>query len=100
MISNNTGKQAKKKVPGKWLLSDAELAVVKQIRKKNLSKLIVRFNEEKEISLIEATEKMDTIDVEARYIDHLSKNGYQDVSFTTKAGKVVRFERVTKQKLL
>lgn len=76
-----------------------ESEVLRYIREKNLSSLTLRFKDKNKISLIEASEKFHHVDVNSRYIEHLLKKGYQDVSFTTKEGRIVHFERVTKQKL-
>ncbi|MCC7302475.1 MAG: MerR family transcriptional regulator [Bacteroidia bacterium] len=80
------------------VLTEEEQEVIKYIREKKLSELTIRFDGNNKISLIEATENLDTVNVEARYLDHILRHGYQDISYTTAGGKIVKFQRTTKKK--
>lgn len=80
------------------VLTEEEQEVIRYIREKKLSELTIRFDGSNKISLIEATENLDTVNVEARYLDHILRHGYQDISYTTAGGKIVKFQRTTKKK--
>lgn len=85
--------------PRVQLLTEEEQEVIRYIREKKLTELTIRFDDKHRISLLEAKEKLNAVDVEARYIDHLLKSGYQDVSYTTQGGKIVSFHRTTKKRI-
>lgn len=79
------------------IINKDEEEVLNLIRSKKLKELKIRFNENNEISLIEATNN-DIPDLTAKLIDIILKDGYQDVSFTTDKGKIVKFYNTVKTK--
>lgn len=87
------------KLPDVKVITDQEQEVLKHIRKGNLKELTVRFNKENEISLIETKQTFNKVDVEARYMDHILKGGFHEISYITKDGKIVGFNRTTKHKV-
>ena len=79
-------------------LNKEELTVLYFLRKGDLKSLTVSFDKNKSIQLIETKEEK-KVDVESRFLDHVLKNGYQNITFKTQAGKITSFERTTKHKL-
>ena len=93
MNSNNSHKSST------LSLSKQEQEVIELIRGKKLSSLKIKFDHEGKITFLEATETFNKIDTHARYLDHLLKNGHQDISFSTNNGKIVHYKKTTKRKL-
>jgi hypothetical protein len=80
------------------ILSEDEAEVLTLLRIGKLKTLSIRFNEKHQIQLLEATEQVSMIDQQARYVDHILRNGYQEIKYKTQAGKIVSFERTTLKK--
>jgi hypothetical protein len=81
------------------ILNEDEAEVLALIRNGKLKSLSIRFNEKHQIQLLEATEQFSVIDQQCRYIDHILRNGYQEIKYKTQAGKIVSFERTTLKKI-
>ncbi|MCA6437018.1 MAG: MerR family transcriptional regulator [Bacteroidota bacterium] len=79
-------------------LSKDELTVLYYLRKGDLKSLNINFGKKNTIQLIETKEEK-KIDLESRFLDHILKNGYQNITFKTQAGKLTTFERTTKHKI-
>lgn len=79
------------------VINEDEREVIDLIRSRKLSELNITFDNDQQISLIKATETS-AVDVEKRFLDMISRNGYQEITFTTERGKVVRFKNTTKIK--
>lgn len=81
------------------LLNEDESEVLDLLRSGKLKSLAVRFNDKHQIHLIEATEQLSALDQQCRYVDHILRNGYQEINYKTQAGKIVSFERTTLKKV-
>jgi hypothetical protein len=79
------------------LISEEEREVLDLIRNGELTDLHIRFDASHEIELIEAT-RQEKIELKNRFMDVITREGYQDISFTTQRGKVVQFKNTTKIK--
>ena len=79
------------------ILNDAEIEILELIRSKSLLRLVIRFDNENEIDLVEATKKQ-TIKLEARFIDIILKKEYQSIKIQTQNGKITHIENTIKKK--
>jgi DNA-binding transcriptional MerR regulator len=80
------------------ILSKEEARIISTIREEKLSYLKIRFNKDHQIDLIESTRDQH-IDKEARLIDLIMKNGYQDIEIKTEKGNIVKCQNTRKEKL-
>ena len=80
------------------ILTKAEAQIINTIRKEKLIYLKIRFNKENDIDLIEAT-KSQKVSKEARLIDLIMSNGYQDIEIKTENGNIVHCINTRKEKL-
>ncbi len=80
------------------ILTEAEAQIINTIRKEKLIYLKIRFNKENNIDLIEAT-KSQKVSKEARLIDLIMSNGYQDIEIKTENGNIVHCINTRKEKL-
>jgi DNA-binding transcriptional MerR regulator len=79
------------------LLSKTELSILETIRKPNVSSINIRFKEG-EPYLIEI-DNLQEVSIEQRFLDVITKNGFQKISITTQNGKIVHFENKIQMKL-
>ena len=79
-------------------LSNDELTVLYYLRKGDLKSLSIYFDKKNSIQLLETKEEK-SVDTESRFLEHILKNGYHEISFKTQAGKITTFERITKHKI-
>jgi hypothetical protein len=80
------------------ILSKEEARIISTIREEKLSYLKIRFNKDHQIDLIESTRDQH-IDKEARLIDLIMTNGYQDIEIKTEKGNIVKCQNTRKEKL-
>ncbi len=80
------------------ILTEQEAQIIDLIRQRKYKSLKVRFDDDKEISMVEAT-SAETPDIEKRLIDMIMKNGYQEIVLKTERGKLVNCENTRKIKL-
>jgi hypothetical protein len=80
------------------ILSAEEAKIISIIRNEKLSYLKIRFNKDHQIDLIESTRDQH-IDKEARLIDLIMTNGYQDIEIKTEKGNIVICHNTRKEKL-
>jgi len=80
------------------MLSEDEAEVLRLLKEDQLLELTVRMKNGK-VTLIEATQEVKDPSTQTRLIDLIASDGYQDISFTTQNGKVVKFLNTTKHKL-
>lgn len=80
------------------ILTEAEAQIINTIRKEKLIYLKIRFNKENDIDLIEAT-RSQKVSKEARLIDLIMSNGYQDIEIKTEKGNIVHCINTRKEKL-
>ena len=80
------------------ILTENEAQIINTIRKEKLIYLKIRFNKENDIDLIEAT-KSQNVSKEARLIDLIMTNGYQDIEIKTENGVIVNCINTRKEKL-
>jgi len=78
-------------------LSKTELSILEAIRKPNVSSINIRFKEG-EPYLIEI-DNLQEVSIEQRFLDVITKNGFQKISITTQNGKIVHFENKIQMKL-
>ena len=81
-------------VVSKLIFTNAEMDLIKHLRKDNVTEIKVVLNNKK-VERIEVTEKP-KLNAEARIQEIILKNGYQDLQFTTKDGMIMSFKRTTK----
>lgn len=72
------------------LLSDSELQILSNIRKQNINSITIRYKDGAPF-LIEVSEQS-KITMEQRFLDVISKNGYQSITIKTQNGKITNFE--------
>lgn len=80
-------------------LTFAERQVIEQLRKGNLISLLVKFNQNKEISLIETEENIDIKQAQGKLVDFIMRNNYQEINYKTQDGKITCLRRKTKHKV-
>jgi len=80
------------------IISDMEANVLQALREENLLSVVIRFNKDHEMDLMEI-KKLEKVEQEARLMDIILKNGYQDITLKTQQGKVVYCENTRKIKL-
>ena len=80
------------------ILSDQEAQIIELIRQRKFKSLKVRFNDDKDISMVEVTDA-ETPDIEKRLIDMIMKEGYHEIVLKTEKGKLVSCENTRKIKL-
>lgn len=80
------------------ILTKEEARIISTIREEKLSYLKIRFNKDHQIDLIESTRDQH-IDKEARLIDLIMTNGYQDIEIKTEKGNIVICQNTRKEKL-
>lgn len=79
------------------LLTRTELEILKAIRKGNVKSINIRFkNGEPDLLEIDET---NNITIEQRFLDVITKNGYQKITLSTRGGKIVHFENKVLKKL-
>lgn len=84
--------------PQLGIISNDESEVLKLLKLNKIKTLTIRVKNKK-IKLIEATEIYNSVDKASRFMDHILKGKYQDISFSTQAGNITHFEKTTKYKL-
>jgi len=80
------------------VISDMEANVLEALREDNLISVIVRFDKNNELDLMEV-KKLHESEREARLMDMMLKDGYHDITVKTQDGKIVRCENTRKVKL-
>lgn len=80
------------------LVTQTEAQVLEVLKEKNLSSVLIRFDGENEMDLLEVT-KMEKVDKRARLMELVLKNGYQDITVKTQKGNIVHCENTRKLKL-
>jgi hypothetical protein len=80
------------------LLSDAEANVLQALREDDLSSVLIRYDKDNQMDLLEV-KKLQKTEREARLMDLMLKDGYQDITVKTQHGKVVYCENTRKVKL-
>jgi len=75
-----------------------EANVLEALREDNLISVIVRFDKNNELDLMEV-KKLHESEREARLMDMMLKDGYHDITVKTQDGKIVRCENTRKVKL-
>ncbi|MCF8278264.1 MAG: hypothetical protein K9J17_16165 [Flavobacteriales bacterium] len=80
------------------LVSDTEANVLQALREDELSSVIIRFDQNHEMDLMEI-KKMQKVERETRLLEMILKKGYQDITVKTQHGKVVYCENTRKVKL-
>lgn len=93
-----TEKQYESFVKDYSLLTDNEIELLKCLRKGNLKEARIKFNKNDEISLLELTEFRTNVKKEARLMDYVKTGGYQNITYTTENGRIVKFENTIKVK--
>lgn len=79
------------------LLSETELKILELIRRNDINSITIRYKEG-EPYLLEVDEK-NKVSIEQRFLDVISKNGFQKISVTITNGKIVHFENKVLKKL-
>ncbi len=80
------------------LVSDAEANVLQSLREDELISVLIRFDQEHEMDLMEI-KKLQRVELETRLLEMILKKGYQDITVKTQHGKIVHCENVIKVKL-
>lgn len=80
------------------ILTEQEAKVIELIRQRKFRSLKVRFNKNREISLVETTET-DSLDMERRLVEMIMNEGYQEIILKTEKGRLVSCENTRKIKL-
>jgi DNA-binding transcriptional MerR regulator len=78
------------------ILSEEESMVLNAIRREDLKSVIVRFDNENKMNLLEET-KVETIDKASRLFELIMTNGYQDITIKTQNGEIVYCENKKKR---
>jgi hypothetical protein len=98
-IANNKNE---KHVEGLGILSKEELLLLKEVRKKNVKELTIRFKQhgDKEKSSIERIEITNDLkkDAETRLIETFTGKEYADITYKIENGKMVSFKKTIKIK--
>ncbi len=87
----------KKFMPNISILSNTEQEILDYIRKKNVNTITIRYKDG-EPDLLEVDEQYN-ISLEQRFLDVITKNGYQKIIVKTRKGKIVDFENKILTKL-
>ncbi|MGA1976351.1 MAG: hypothetical protein ABSG89_00690 [Bacteroidales bacterium] len=88
LIINNTKRLA--------LLTDEETIVLKTIRQDDLKSVIIRFDKDKKMNLLEEVREI-KIDGAIRLTELIMAKGYQDITIKTQNGEIVYCENKRKQ---
>lgn len=80
------------------VLSDAEANVLQALREDELLSVVVQFDNDNRMNLMEV-KKLQKTEREARLMDLMLRDGYQDITVKTQHGKVVYCENTRKVKL-
>ena len=80
------------------LISDQEANVIQALREGDVSSVLVRFDKEHEMDLMEI-KKHKRVEREARLFELMMSHGYEDITVKTIHGKVVHCEKTRKVKL-
>ena len=80
------------------IISDEEANVLQALREDELSSVVIRFDKDNQMDLMEV-KKLQKPEREARLMDMMLKDGYQDITVKTQHGKVVYCENTRKVKL-
>lgn len=80
------------------ILTEQEAQIIELIRQRKYKSLKVRFDDDRELSMVEATDA-ETPEIEKRLIDMIMKEGYQEIVLKTEKGKLVNCENTRKIKL-
>lgn len=80
------------------LVTNEEAAVLEVLREKGLKSVVIRFDNNSELNLIEIT-KQQHIDKRSRLMELILLNGYQDITVKTAKGNIVVCENTRKVKL-
>jgi DNA-binding transcriptional MerR regulator len=78
-------------------LSKNESKIIEMIRRKDVNSISIRYKDG-EPDLLEVEERNE-ISMEQRFLDVITKNGYQKISVSTQNGKIVNFENKIQMKL-
>ena len=80
------------------LLTNEETQVLNAIRQDNLKSVIIRYDENKKINLLEEV-KVEKVDKSKRLAEIILAGGYQDITIKTQKGEIVYCERKIKRAL-
>lgn len=80
------------------LLTDNEIELLQYLRKGNLKEARIKFNINDEIHLLELTQFRTDVKKEARLMDYMKTGGYQNITYVTENGRIVKFENTIKVK--
>lgn len=80
------------------ILTDMEANVLEAIRDDDLSSVVIKYDKDNQMDLMEV-KKLQKTEREARLMDLMLKDGYQDITVKTQHGKVVYCENTKKVKL-
>ena len=81
-------------------LTDSERNVIDTLRKGNIVSLLVKFNKNEEISLIETEEHIDVKKAHGKLVDFIMRNNYQEITYKTQNGQITHMRRKTKLKVM
>lgn len=81
-------------------LSDSERSVIESLRKGNIISLLVKFDKEEQISLIETEEHIDISKTQGKLVDYIMRNNYQEITYKTQNGQITHMRRKTKTKVM
>lgn len=76
-------------VPKLGILDEHEWEVLQELKRNNLIELTIN-TQNKEFYILKAKTKTE-VDPETRLLDHILKDGYQEIQYKTKKGKLVHF---------
>jgi DNA-binding transcriptional MerR regulator len=79
------------------LLSETEIEILNMIRKTNINSITIKYKKG-EPDLLEVEEK-NAISIEQRFLDVITKNGFQKISVATRNGDIVNFVNKIQKKL-
>lgn len=78
------------------ILTEEESIVLKAIRKDDLKSVIIKFNNDNKMNLLEEI-KVERIDKASRLFEMIMAKGYQDITIKTQNGEIVYCENKTKK---
>ena len=81
------------------LISEREAEILRLLREEKLDSLVIHFDKDNSIPLIEIQEKYNKVDKETRLLDMIIKNGYQTIELKTQKGKIIYCKNIKKIKL-
>ena len=80
------------------LVTEKEALVLEALRENDLVSVMIRFDRKNDMDFLEVT-KAEKVDKEARLMELMLTNGYQDITVKTENGNIVRCENTRKLKL-